>query len=292
MRRLLAVLTALVLALSLTTALAGPGEAAKAKAKRKVTWTAAAKATITPGVQMYTAGAQCTANFVFTDARGGVYVGYAAHCAGKGAATDTDGCSTASQPIGTKVSFVRGGSLVSGGTRLGGGTLAYSSWLTMARRGVRDGVVCAYNDLALVKVNPGDVAKVNPSVPVWGGPTGLDTTGLALGERVYSYGSSSLRAGVSLLSPKYGVGLGDSAADRGWSHPLYTVTPGVPGDSGSGFMTQGGRAIGTLSTIALAPAAGSNNLGDLARELAFAQKHSGIAGLQLTRGTVPFRSAL
>ncbi|MEO9322106.1 hypothetical protein ABFT23_01365 [Nocardioides sp. C4-1] len=293
MRRLLAVLTALVLALTLATVLApGYGEAAKPTPKRKTTWTAAARATITPGVQMYTAGAQCTANFVFTDARGGVYVGYAAHCAGKGEATDTDGCSTASQPIGTKVAFVRGGSLVSDGTRLGGGTLAYSSWLTMTKRGVRDGVVCAYNDFALVKVNPGDVKKVNPSVPFWGGPTGLDTTGLGLGERVYSYGSSSLRAGVSLLSPKYGVGLGDSAADRGWSHPLYTVTPGVPGDSGSGFMTHGGRAIGTLSTIALAPAVASNNIGDLSRELAFAQRYSGIKGLQLTRGTVPFRSSL
>lgn len=289
MSRLIAVLTATVLALVLSPS---PGEAAKAKPQRKTTWTAAARATITPGVQMYTAGAQCTANFVFTDARGGVYVGYAAHCAGKGEATDTNGCATSSQPIGTKVTFARGGSLVSGGTRLGGGTLAYSSWTTMKKRGVRDDVVCDYNDFALVKVNPADVKKVNPSVPFWGGPTGLDKTGVTLGERVYSYGNSSLRAGVALLSPKYGVGLGDSAADRGWSHPLYTLTPGVPGDSGSGFMTNGGRAIGTLSTIVLAPTVASNNIGDLARELAFAQKFSGIKGLQLTRGTVPFRSAL
>ncbi len=41
---------------------------------------------------MYTDGAQCTANFVYTDAAGDTYVGYAAHCAGTGAATDTDGC--------------------------------------------------------------------------------------------------------------------------------------------------------------------------------------------------------
>ena len=31
---------------------------------------------------MYTDGAQCTANFVFTDGAGNTYVGYAAHCAG------------------------------------------------------------------------------------------------------------------------------------------------------------------------------------------------------------------
>ena len=44
-----------------------------------------------------------TGNFVFTDGAGNVYVGYAAHCAGTGAATDTAGCSTASLPLGTWV---------------------------------------------------------------------------------------------------------------------------------------------------------------------------------------------
>src|SRR5215203_1416216 len=71
-------------------------------------WAPAEKATITPGVQMYTKGAQCTANFVFKDALERVYVGYAAHCAGGGAATDTD-CDTPSLPLGTPVRFVTGG---------------------------------------------------------------------------------------------------------------------------------------------------------------------------------------
>ena len=69
-------------------------------AKRKTaapTWAPAATATIHPGTQMFTDGAQCTANFVFSDGVS-VYVGYAAHCAGTGAATDTDGCSTQSLP--------------------------------------------------------------------------------------------------------------------------------------------------------------------------------------------------
>ena len=61
---------------------------------------------------MYTDGAQCTANFVFTDGAGNIYVGYAAHCAGTGAATDTNGCDAGSLPLGTKVDFVEGGSLV------------------------------------------------------------------------------------------------------------------------------------------------------------------------------------
>ena len=237
---------------------------------------------------MYTSGAQCTANFVYSDGAGNTYVGYAAHCAGLGEATDTDGCLADSLPLGTRVSFNEGGSLISEGTVVGNGTLVYSSWLTMHQLGTTDANTCAYNDLALVKVDAGDVSKVNPSVPFWGGPTGIDTDGTATGDRVWTYGNSSLRGGAAPLSPHTGISLGDDAADGGWSHPLYTVTPGIPGDSGSGFLTTDGKAIGVLSTLGLAPLPASNNIGDLAHELAFAQAHSGIAGLQLVNGTEPF----
>jgi len=249
-------------------------------------------ATITPGVQMYTDGAQCTGNFVFTDTAANLYVGYAAHCAGTGAATDTDGCLADSLPLGTRVTFNKGGSLVSNGTKVGGGTLVYSSWDTMDKVGTTDDNTCAYNDFALVQVDAADVGKVNPSVPFWGGPTGIDTNGTATGDRVFSYGNSSLRFGLTALSPKTGISLGDDAADGGWSHPLYTVTPGIPGDSGSAFLSESGQAIGTLSTLGLAPLPASNNIGDLAKELAFAQANSGIAGLQLVEGTEPFDPVL
>jgi hypothetical protein len=248
----------------------------------------AATAQIHPGTMMYTDGAQCTANFVYTDGAATTYVGYAAHCAGLGTATDTDGCQAASLPLGTKVSFVEGGSLVDGGTQVGSGTLAYSSWLTEKDLGTTDANTCAYNDLALVKVDAADAAKVNPSIPFWGGPTGIDTNGTSAGDALYTYGNSSLRAGVSALSPHRGVSLGDDPAAGGWSHPLYSVTPGIPGDSGSAFLSEDGAAVGTLSTIGLAPLPASNNIGDLAKELAFAQQHSGIPGLALVPGTEPF----
>ena len=151
---------------------------------------------------------------------------------------------------------------------------------------------CAYNDFALVKVSDADKGKVNPSIPFWGGPTGIDTDGTAAGDRVWSFGNSSLRGGVTQLSPKTGISLGDDAADGGWSHPLYTVTPGVPGDSGSAFVSAGGKAVGTLSTLGLAPLPLSNNIGDLAKELAFAQANSGIAGLTLVNGTEAFNPIL
>lgn len=282
MTRLTAVLSTLVLAVLL--ALAPPGGAALAAR----TWAPAADAKIHPGTMMYTSGAQCTANFVYTDSAANVYVGYAAHCAGTGAATDTNGCDATFLPLGTKVTFNEGGSLVDEGTRVGSGTLVYSSWQTEKQLGTTDANTCAYNDLALVKVDAADVAKVNPSIPFWGGPTGIDTDGTAAGDRVYTFGNSSLRGGASQLSPHTGVSLGDDAADDGWSHPLYTATPGVPGDSGSAFVSADGKAIGVLSTLGLAPLPLSNNIGDLGKELTFAQNHSGIAGLRLVLGTEPF----
>src|SRR5205814_1846823 len=83
--------------------------------------------------------------------------------------------------------------------------------------------------------------KVNPSIPFWGGPNGIDTNGTVQGENVYSYGNSELRGGVSQLSPKQGVSLGD--AGGGWSHNVYTASPGIPGDSGSAFLNSPGAAL-------------------------------------------------
>ena len=281
------ILTALGGAALLATAFLAAPQATAAR-----TWAPAATATIHPGTMMYTEGAQCTANFVYTDGSGNTYVGYAAHCAGTGTATDTDGCQAGSLPLGTRVTFNEGGSLIDEGTVVGKGTLVYSSWVTMHQLGTTNANTCAYNDLALVKVDAADVSKVNPSVPFWGGPTGIDTDGTAAGDRVWTYGNSSLRFGISQLSPHTGISLGDDAADGGWSHPLYTVAPGIPGDSGSAFLSAGGKAIGVLSTLGLAPLPASNNIGDIAKELAFAQAHSGISGLTLVHGTEPFDPVL
>ncbi len=189
-------------------------------------WAPAATATIHPGTQMFTAGAQCTANFVFTDGTN-TYVGYAAHCAGTGGSTDTNGCTTGSLPLGTPVTFNSGANLASEGTQVGTGTLAYSSWLAMQNAGETDANTCAYNDLALVKVDPQYVSDINPSVPFWGGPTKLATTGTAAGDAVYSFGNSLLRAGIEQLSPKRGVSLGDERR-RLDAHRLHRLA-GHPG---------------------------------------------------------------
>jgi hypothetical protein len=284
------VLSALVLALAGVAGVVNAPPASGEPVAPAARWAPAAQASITPGVQMVTEGSQCTGNFVFTDDRGRVYVGYAAHCAGLGEATDTNGCGTGSHPLGTRVRFERGGGQVVAGERVGLGRLAYSSWIAMDRAGTRNAAACSFNDFALVRVGPKHVAKVNPTVPHWGGPTGIRRGEVAVGERVYTYGNSSLRGGLELTSPKTGFSTGDHPS--GWSHHAYTLTPGIPGDSGSGFLDAEGRAFGTLSTVAIAPLPAENGIGDLARELRFAKRHSGIPGLRLVRGTEPFRAGI
>jgi hypothetical protein len=164
--------------------------------------------------------------------------------------------------------------------------MVYSSWVTMQGDGEADPDTCAFNDFALVEVSPADVADVNPSVPFFGGPRGIDTDGLPAGETVFSYGNSPLRGGISALSPKVGVSAGDVGSGRG--HEVYTVSPGVPGDSGSAFLDGDGDAVGILSTLNLAPLPVSNGVADLARALDYANANGGVGDVELALGTEPF----
>jgi hypothetical protein len=262
---------ALAAALALAIALLAPSTASA--------WAPAASASVHPGVQTYTEGGQCTSNFVFEDGSG-VYLGQAAHCSGTGGQTETDGCSSGSLPLGTQVE-VKGASKPA--------TMVYNSWLAMQAKGETDPDACAYNDLALVRLDPADIGKVNPSVPGFGGPTGVGSVG-DLGSTVYSYGNSSLRGGVTKLSPKQGVVIQNEGG--GWSHVVATLTPGIPGDSGSGFLNGSGGAIGALSTLQLAPLPAANGVGDLAQELAYMRTNSAFVDVQLVPGTEPFKPNL
>src|SRR3954453_8496094 len=255
------------------------GIAGVAPARSAPSWAPAATAPVHPGVQTDTKGAQCTANFIYFDSTS-VYIGQAAHCSGTGGNTETDGCTSGTLPVGTQVT-VQGASKP--------GTMVYNSWITMQALGEKDANTCAFNDLALVRLDPADAGKVNPSVPRWGGPNGL-AGGTASLEQVYSSGNSSLRP-VPPLSPKTGVSLGSDS--DGWQQTVYTLTPGIPGDSGSGFLNSSGQAFGVLSTVQILPLAGANGVGTLAKELDYLHAHaSSLAGVQLANGTEPFRCGL
>lgn len=264
------------LIIGLTVTLAAMLAPAGAAAAEPPAWAPVEEATIHPGSQTVSPSGQCTSNFIFYDRLGGVYVGQAAHCTGTGGATDINGCNSGSLPLGTEVA-------VGGASQPG--TLVYNSWLTMQAAGETDPLTCLFNDFALVQLHPDDVAKVNPSLPNWGGPVALGTTTTTL-EQVYSYGNSGLRQGLTLLSPKTGVSLGQT--DGGWTHPVYTVTPGIPGDSGSGFLNSRGEAVGVLSTVQLLPLVLSNGVSDLHLAMQYMQNNSGFDDVELAAGTEPF----
>jgi hypothetical protein len=252
------------------------GWAGAAPAAAAPTWAPAKSAAIHPGVQLFTKGAQCTANFVYTDATH-VYIGQAAHCSGTGGNSQSDGCTAPSLPLGTPVT-------VTGAKHPG--TLVYNSWLTMQQLHEKNTDTCQFNDLALVQLDPADVGLVNPTVPIWGGPMGIDLTGTKAGDAVYSYGNSQLGLGTGAISQKQGTSDGD--AGNGWSHVVSTQPPGVPGDSGSGFLDAQGNALGILSTLEVAPRPATNGVGDLAHELDYMRLHSTFTDVQMSLGTEPF----
>lgn len=259
------VVTMLALALTATPAIAQPN------------WTPADEASIRPGAVMLTEGAQCTANFVFHDSTD-VYLGQAAHCSG----TETpgpgqpDGCSLQSLPLGTPV-------MIEGASRPG--TLAYNSWLVMQQVGEDNPEACAYNDFALVKLDPADHVRVNPSMPHWGGPTG-QTDSLAFGDTVLGYGSSQLALGIHQLKPKEGVY--KQRSPEGWGHTVFTLTPGIPGDSGSALIDGEGRAFAVLSTLIFLPEPLSNGAVDLNRALDYMREKTRFKDVVLAEGTEPF----
>ena len=300
-RRLLSLLTVtgVTLAVAVPVALGG---ASQAGAQTDLTPTA----TVHPGIAVWVdAGGGtyngCTANFVFTNGSA-TYIGMAAHCAGTGSSTDT-ACNSPVLPDGTAVFLgppVLGfdpssGLQVNAPETIGQqiGTMVYNSWVTMQAENIADPSTpeCQYNDLALVQVLPG--VSVDPTVPVFGGPDGLAGTMPGEGSTVYSYQNSVLRLGLEPLSPKVGISLGPVAGSNGWSILVDTLTPGVPGDSGSGFLDSNGNAFGELSTISVSvgtSAAGiGNGVNSLAMELAFLNGAGGLggAGVSLVHG-MPF----
>ena len=161
--------------------------------------------------------------------------------------------------------------------------MVYSSWVAMQADGETDPDICAYNDFALVELSAGDAADGQPERSVLRRPDGPRTrASCAPVTSVLGYGNSTTRHGVEALRPKAGSVV--TATSAGVSATRCTrVSPGIPGDSGSGYLTQNGEAVGVLSTLNLAPLPVSNGMTDLAKALRYAADH-GFADLELELG--------
>lgn len=243
-----------------------------------------AEASIHPGVQTVVEGGQCTSNFVFVQVEEvegveyltDVLLGSAGHCAAS--TSNANECLDEAYPVGHPVG-------VQGAQEQA--TVAYNASLTMISVGEDDADICFNNDFALFRLHPDDWANVNPSLPAFGGPVAINTTGTSEGDDVFAWGNSSLRLGIEETNPKRGISLGTDSG--GWNHNLYTVTPGIPGDSGSGYLDADGNALGVVSTLEILLAPGSNNIMDVRLAMQYAIDHEpGLAHLRLEPGTQPF----
>lgn len=227
--------------------------------------------TIRPGAPTLIGDVSCVAGFFFTDRAGEIYVSTPASC---GAPSDdaTNGCSSRVLPLETPVKV--GGSVT--------GALAYSSWITMREIEEKDAEACANNDFALVRLPVEAHDAVDPTVPQFGGPTGLRSSPGVSGEALRAYSQGVVTGDVEAARPRHGVLL--AAEPGGWRYATYFATPGVFGDAGAGVLDAQGRALGVINSLSVAPFPGSNGVVDQARMLAYAQKHSGIKGLRLLPG--------
>ena len=160
----------------------------------------------------------------------------------------------------------------------------------MQSHGETNADACAFNDLALVKVDPADVGKVNPSIPFWGGPTGVDSDGTAQPATPSSATATPSCAAASPSSAPSRARASATTATAG-ATPSTPSRPASPATRARPSSTPTGKALGVLSTVAIAPLAGSNGVGDVAKELAYANSTGGF-GVTLAQGTEAFTGPL
>lgn len=191
----------------------------------------------------------CSANFVWTSG-GKRYLGAAGHCfvpatlsATHGPAADYDASGVSVEVcVDGCLSNFDGNSLT--GTWMSLGSVAYARQSTA---GVDVG-----HDFGVVEIPQALWNRIRTTLPVWGGPTGVQT--LELGQLACHYGNGLAFGEVFLTKAR--VGLGGGSDDISWSGDLAAG----PGDSGSGVVgctpsgpgLSGTGAVGILTHLGVA----------------------------------------
>ncbi len=221
-----------------------------------------------PGAHIETPIGSCTANFVFQGSDGHRYIGTAGHCILK---YDTW----------TRTWRVGEGPWAKIDGRKAG-EFAYASYVN------------GWTDFALVRLDP--AFPWSPAMMHFGGPTGLYTEHQDEPTLVHYTGNA---VGIGNVFNKTDFGVGDedvrplSARTGVASHTMseeyvYIFDPGWFGDSGSGVITEDGRALGTLVWLTADPY-GNTVLTrtDWSLELA---EH--VLGIELTLQTAPLNPSV
>jgi len=225
---------------------------------------------IRPGSQMFvsfpdgtTAG--CTANFVWQDTAGDLYVGAAGHCflpegkhasenARRSGESDSDVYDVSQLSVAVCEDCTFGGAtgLTVRGTTITLGDVVY------ARQSLPDGSAVGH-DFGLVRI-PDGAGAVDPSMPQFGGPTGVSAGAVPAGTPVNQYGAGVGNGEAFASQGSHGVSQGDLGSTESW----YAAVRASPGDSGSplqsttvGAGLEGGVAAGILTHLTAAGTAGT-----------------------------------
>jgi hypothetical protein len=174
---------------------------------------------VRPGAIVLSDKGQCTFNFLFQGSDGRAYIGTAGHC-------------------------ILGDSAI-------GGDAGEQAWAPGAGPVARDGqnrrigefayaILQNPKDFALIRLDPGVAAS--PQMCHFGGPTGTNDDTPSSPVVLQHYGNG---VGVGTVLPAR------SAVAAGMPHPDHVFAQGVvvPGDSGSGIVSDDGRAVGVIVTV-------------------------------------------
>lgn len=207
--------------------------------------------------------AGCTANFVWTDGSS-YYLGAAGHCfLGNGAVGDNtspngDDLSNVTVRVGLD-DFIFGGFAALNGLR---GTTYELGDIVYARQANEDGTGVGH-DFGLVEIpqDAFDKGIVDPTLPQFGGPTGVvDSGALPEGEPICQYGNGVGNGEVFATKGRRGASLGAQGDYKSW----YAALRGSPGDSGSAILgadptstPEGTDAAGALTHLTTLGTAGT-----------------------------------
>jgi hypothetical protein len=231
-------------------------------------WAPAASATVKPGASTVDiAGFRCVVGYFLTSGST-VYLTVPASCTGVSAGQPTNGCTEAQVPVGLNVPVT--------GARYPA-RLVYSSFIQMQLDGVRDADTCHNNDLALLRLDPRDVARANPSLPAVGGPVGVSRADTAFPDEL-----------TVVLSGAATKAAADATTNAGWAHTMLVAGPVSSTSVGAPTVTTDGKALGLVSYVPQMGAAGTSTTTDLYHELLFLRRHAGFRHVGLARGTEKF----
>ena len=226
---------------------------------------------IRPGSQMFIeypdgATAGCTANFIWRDSVGDLYIGAAGHCflpsdrnasknARRDGESDEDVYDVSQLDVSVCDDCTVGGTtgLIFTGTTIALGDVAY------ARQNLPDGSEVGH-DFGLVRIPPSAEDAVDPSLPQFGGPSGVSEGAVPAGLPVNQYGAGVANGEVFPTMGSNGVSEGDLGTSESW----YAAIRASPGDSGSplqateaGTGVEGGDAGGILTHLTAVGTAGT-----------------------------------